>query len=353
MRVLVVASHSAGHILPAIAFCQGLEQQNRDTDINFVTTDGELERRLLNNIKPVLFFKKDKLTILNSYKLIKLTLCASSMIKKIKPNLIVGFGGYLSIPFIICAYLKNIPNFIHEQNFDMGLANKFLARLSDQVIFSFPNSQISDKLKNKALFLGLPLRKEIKIIDKKEALSHFDLNSDKFTLLVMGGSQGAVKINSRIIDVLRDSKLREIQIIHISGPFDYKRVEEEYKGLSIEYRIFPFIDRINYALSACDLVVCRAGAGTIAEVVALRKPSILIPYPFAKQHQLNNARFLSEKHAAILVRDEDCSSSVLREEIINLKNNSDELEQMSQALKAIDMPDARRSIAGLAFNFTS
>ncbi|MBL7197724.1 MAG: UDP-N-acetylglucosamine--N-acetylmuramyl-(pentapeptide) pyrophosphoryl-undecaprenol N-acetylglucosamine transferase [Candidatus Omnitrophica bacterium] len=349
MRVLVVASHSAGHIWPAIAFCQGLRDKNSDVNINFISTDGKIEKRLLNNNFNSIFFRRTKITILTSFNLIALFFRARALIKKLRPNLIVGFGGYLSIPFIICAHLQKIPNFIHEQNFDIGLANWFLTKFSDKIIFSFPNTHISDKLKNKAFFLGFPLRKELRRLDKKEARSHFGLDSDRFTLLVMGGSQGSSKINTQIINALKDKDFEEVQIIHIAGLFDYKRVEQEYKDINIKHRIFPFLDCMDYAFSSCDLAICRAGAGTIAEIVALRVPSILIPYPYAKQHQLDNAHFLSNKNAAILIEDGSSCEAILREKIIDLKNNSDRLRQISQALSTINISDARREMAELAF----
>jgi len=350
MKVLVVASHSAGHIWPAIAFCQGLKEKNKCVDINFISTDGELERRLIdNNINSALLFKKEKINIFTCYKLLTLTLRAKSMINELSPDLIAGFGGYLSVPFIISAYYQKIPNFIHEQNFDMGIANKFLSRITDQVIFSFPNSPICDRLKNKSLFLGLPLRTEIRRLDKKESLEYFGLDSNRFTLFVMGGSQGSVNINTQIMKILSKEELNDIQVIHSTGFFDYKRVEEEYKNIKTKHKVLPFIDRMDYAFSACDLTICRAGAGTIAEIIALMIPSILIPYPYAKEHQLDNARFLSDRNAAVLIEDSPFCQNELKEKIVELKNNSDKLRQISQSLNSIKMPDARSKMAALAF----
>ncbi|MFC1708545.1 undecaprenyldiphospho-muramoylpentapeptide beta-N-acetylglucosaminyltransferase [Candidatus Omnitrophota bacterium] len=352
MRVLVVASHSAGHIWPAIAFCQGMKHKDRDTRIDFISTDGELERRLLTNkFNSVSFLKKEKITILTICNLIVLILRARSIINKQKPDLIVGFGGYLSISFIICAHFLKIPNFIHEQNFTMGLANRFLAKITDQVIFSFPNSQISDKLNSKALFFGFPIRKEMKLLDKQEARRRFDLDSNRFTLLVTGGSQGSVSINNQVLSFLKDADLKQIQVIHIAGLSDYERIEQEYRNLGIKNSVLGFVDNMSYAFSACDLAVCRAGAGTIAEIVALRIPSILIPYPYAKKHQLANASFLSDKNAAVLIEDKDTCKAALKEQIIDLMNNSDKLKQLSCALSEINLPDARERLVELAFNF--
>ena len=124
---------------------------------------------------------------------------ARRLIKILKPDLVVSFGGYLGIPFIICAHFARVPNFIHEQNIRLGRANRFLVRFTDKVIFSFSNSQINNKIKDKALILGLPLRKELKKLDKIEAKRYFGFNPESFIILVMGGSQGSSKINAKII----------------------------------------------------------------------------------------------------------------------------------------------------------
>ena len=352
MRVLVVASHSGGHIFPAIAFCQGLRDKDRDVEINFVTTDGQLERKILKSDFNPIFFKRRKITVLTSYNLLRLFFRAQALINTLRPNLIVGFGGYLSIPFIICACFRRIPNFIHEQNMKLGLSNCLLANFSNKIIFSFSNKQISDKLKNKALFFGNPLRKEIRLLDKREARKFFDLDTERFTVLVMGGSQGSFKINTQILEVLRDKSFSNIQVIHIAGALDYERVRQEYKNINIKYKVFPFIERMDCAFSACDFVLSRAGATIMAEIAALRVPSILIPYPYAKLHQLDNARFLVEKNAAILIEDKSLCETILKEKITDLKNNPDKLKQMSQVLDIINVPDARNKIAEIAFNLT-
>jgi UDP-N-acetylglucosamine--N-acetylmuramyl-(pentapeptide) pyrophosphoryl-undecaprenol N-acetylglucosamine transferase len=349
MRVLVVASHSAGHIWPAVAFCQGLRDKDSAIDINFISTKGEIESKVLgDNFNPILF-KKEKIGILNAYSLIPLFSKAGELIDKLKPDLIVGFGGYLSIPFVICAHLRKIPNFIHEQNYVMGLANKFLAKFSDRIVFSFPNLSLISKLKHRALFLGLPLRKEIRRIDKNVSLNYFGLDNNRFTLLVTGGSQGSVNINTHVINLLRNNYFSDIQVIHITGLFDYERVKKEYSAINVKHKILPFLDEMEHAFNACDLAICRAGAGTIAEIIFLGVPVILVPYPFAKSHQLENASFLCDKGAAVLIKNEDLDESKLKEKVIDLRNNSDKLRGITDKLKELNIYKAREDMADLAF----
>jgi len=353
MRILVVASHSGGHILPAVAFCQGLKDKDNSFDIKFITTDGQLERQIIGNGVDAVFFKKRKVAFLTSYRLLGLFFRVRALIHKLKPDLVVGFGGYLSIPFIICAKLSGIPNFIHEQNVKLGLANWFLLGFADKIVFSFPNTQVSDRIKAKSLFLGLPLRKELKRIDKNEARRYFDLDQDCFTILVTGGSQGSYRINNQVLEVLKDKDIYGIQVIHLTGSFEYERFVREYKTLNIKYKVFKFIERMDCAFSAADLVITRAGANTIAELVATRTAAVLIPYPYARAHQLDNARFLTDKAAALLIEDSRLDKDILKETILDLKNNPQKLKIMSEKLAAIDMPDARNKMAVLAWELAN
>lgn len=351
MKVLVIASHSGGHISPAIAFCESLKDKDKQVQINFVTTKGQIEKKLLDDSFQYLFFERKRITILNILYFFSLFINAHILIKKLEPNLVVGFGGYLSIPFIICAHFKKIPNFIHEQNKKIGLANWFLAKFSDKIVFTFPDTQFDDRIKNKALILGIPLRKELIQLDKKESRRYLGLDTERFTILVMGGSQGSTKINTQIIQVLKDKEFYDSQVIHITGFFDYERITQEYENLNIKYLIFPFAKNMQYLFSACDIVISRAGANTIAEIITFKIPSIMIPYPYAKQHQLDNAHFLSDNDAAILIEDRFCSSEILKEKILYFKNNPARLNQMSRILNTINIADNSARIVELALNF--
>jgi len=347
MRVCVVASHSGGHILPAVAFCQGLKDKYCNVDIKFITTDGNIEKQILGKYFDVIFFKKKSINLLTSYNLLILFFKAQSLINKLKPDLVVGFGGYLSVPFIISASLFKIPNFIHEQNVRLGLANWFLLRFTDKIILSFPNTNINECIRNKSLYLGLPLRKELIKIKKEEARRYFGLDEKCFTILVMGGSQGSYKINKNMVEVLRDKNISGVQIIHLIGSFEYEHFVKEYSNLDIKYKLFKFLDRMEYAFGAADLVVSRAGANTIAEFIAMQLPSILIPYPYAKLHQYDNARFLVDREAAVLIEDKILDKATLRDMILNFKNHPERLSRISENLSKINIPDARNKMADL------
>jgi len=353
MRALVVASHSGGHILPAVAFCQGLKDKDGGVRIKFVTTDGKIERQIINNNFDTVFFKKKRISLLTAYNLLGLFFQSRSLIREFKPDFIAGFGGYLSVPFIMCANFSGIPNFIHEQNVRIGMANNFLSMFADKIIFSFSNTQISDRIKNKSLFLGLPLRKELKRIDRQEARRYFGLDEKCFTILVIGGSQGSYKINTQIVGLLKDKEVCGIQLIHLAGYYKYDSFEREYGSLNIRHKLFAFLDRMDYAFSAADLVISRSGANTIAELVAMQAPAILVPYPYAKLHQADNARFLVDRDAAVLIEDNLLDKRILKHLIAGFRDNPERLEKMSQALSSIKMPDARNKMAELAWEMVN
>ncbi|MDD5292412.1 MAG: undecaprenyldiphospho-muramoylpentapeptide beta-N-acetylglucosaminyltransferase [Candidatus Omnitrophica bacterium] len=353
MKIFVVASHSGGHILPAVAFCQGLKDKDESVSIKFITTDGRVEREIIKDKFDTVFLKKKRISLLTAYNLLGLFFQARSLIKKFKPDFIAGFGGYLSVPFIMCANFLGIPNFIHEQNVRLGLANRLLSGFADKIIFSFPNTRISDRIKNKSLFLGLPLRKELKRIGRQEARRYFGLDEKCFTILVIGGSQGSYKINTQILEFLKDKGVCGIQTIHLAGYFKYEHFEREYGNLNVRHKLFAFLDRMDCAFSAADLVISRAGANTIAELVAMQAPAILVPYPYAKLHQLDNARFLVDRGAAVLIEDKLLDKRILKELIINFKDNPDKLERMSQALSSIKLSDARNKMAELTWGMAN
>lgn len=348
MKIVVVASHSGGHICPAVAFCQGLREREGDADITFVTTDGEIERKFTDDTFNPLYYKREKLTIFTAYKLIFLFMKANELFLRLQPDLVAGFGGYLSIPFILAAYYRKIPSFIHEQNVTLGRANRFLTRFATKIIVSFPQSNSKATYKEKTLVVGLPLRKELKKVDKQQARRYFGFDAQKFILLVVGGSQGSMTINGELVKVLKEIDSSDIGIIHSTGFLDYERILKEYKDIKLEKRVVPFIERMDYAMSACDLMISRAGAGTIAEIIFMKVPAVLIPYPHAKQHQLDNARFLGDNDAALVMKDQDFDAQILKKQITQLKNNRVELVKISKSLEMIPALCAREELAAFA-----
>ena len=218
----------------------------------------------------------------------------------------------------------------------------------DRLFLSFPLSRPLWFAKNKMQLVGLPLRKHIKRIDKQTARQRYGFKAARFVLLVVGGSQGSMKINTEIVDALQSMDMRDIGVIHSTGLRDYERVKKLYEKVGGEKYIVDFIDDMEYAMSACDFMVARAGAGTIAEIIALRQPAWLIPYPFAKGHQIENANFLCEKKAAYMSYEDDVTSPHVRKRLQQLIDNPGQLLELTQALESYDQKNAREELAAIA-----
>ncbi|MFH1640975.1 MAG: glycosyltransferase, partial [Candidatus Omnitrophota bacterium] len=222
-------------------------------------------------------------------------------------------------------------NLIHEQNVVCGRANRLLLRFADKIAVSFPEtSEYLERYRKKIVVTGNPMRKDLSRIDKNKALDYFSFDKKKFTILVMGGSQGSHRVNTAFLKAV--SKIPDksrLQVIHLSGAEDYGSLKEAYKGLNINAELFGFLASMQYAYSACDLVLSRAGATTISEIIFYRLPAIIIPYPFAYQHQLDNAKILEKKGLAIIIQDEALDNiDGLKRALEGFVNDSDRIKMM-------------------------
>ena len=266
------------------------------------------------------------------------------IIKKFKPDVVVGTGGYVSGPVVFVASLLGVPTLIQEQNSYPGITTRLLSTLVDEVHISFEASRKYLKKKDNVFLTGNPIRSSLKIYPKGEALKFFGLDEGKKTLFVFGGSTGARSINEAMLEIIDELVKRDIQVIWQTGMLDFERVRNKCEGMR-EVKVFPFLDEIDYAYSACDLVVCRAGATTISEITYFGVPSILVPYPFAAaNHQYENARVLSENGAGEILLDSELKSK-LKEKILNLITDDQKLKMMREKAKSLANPEAGDMIA--------
>ncbi len=253
-------------------------------------------------------------------------------------DVVVGVGGYASVPVVIAAALRRIPSVLLEQNANPGLANRALARVAQRVCTTFAEANRYFPAA-KVVVTGNPVR----LFAARPAGTRAG-----FTLLVFGGSQGAHRLNEAMGDAgvaLRDA-IDGLRIIHQTGPADCTAVRERYARLGIAADVREFIDDMGAAYAAADLVVCRAGATTVAELTALGKPAILVPYPFAADdHQRANASVLAERGAALLALDRDLDGQRLAQSIIELAGAPARLAAMGTAARALGVPDAAARVA--------
>ena len=353
MKIMFVAGGTGGHINPAIAVANEVKRLEPNAEILFVGTEGRMETRIVPNagfelktLKMNGFSRNMSLSgIKQNLETAYLTLKASSDAKKIisefKPDVVVGFGGYVTGPVVRTAVKMGVKTAIHEQNAFPGVANKALAKLVDKVMLTSAAAEKYMKCKNPPVVTGLPVRREIIKTDRDFARATLGLKNDDMLVLSMGGSLGADAINNAVVTMLTTLKdEKNICFLHSTGKYG-KWVGEKLsengvaygKGTNIEIR--EYIDNMDICLPACDIVISRAGASSISEIAILGKPSILIPSPnVAENHQFHNAMTLAENDGAILIEEKNLDGEILAKNIQDLKNNRKKLDTISQnALK--------------------
>lgn len=272
------------------------------------------------------------------------------------PDLIFSKGGFGSIPAILAGKLLGVSIFLHESDAVPGVANRFLAGFSLEIFVSFPKTPYFPV--DKMILVGNPIRREILEGEKEEAKTFFKLSEVKPVILILGGSQGAQTINDKILEILPEI-LKNFELIHQCGEKNFKEVKAEAKvmitkDLEKSYHLFPFLkeEELKMAYSVCDLILARAGSGTIFEIAALGKPSILIPLPEAAQnHQLKNAYTYAQGGAAIILEEENFTSHFFLEKLKYLFSYPAELKKMAQGAREFSRPEAARIIAGYIVDY--
>ncbi len=262
------------------------------------------------------------------------------VIGRFQPALVLGLGGYSSVPIVLAAWLRRVPSVLMEQNAHPGMANRALAYLARRVCTTFADSARFFPA-GKTVQTGNPVRQLS--IAKKDASNHF-------TIFVFGGSQGARAINWAVVDaatVLR-ARLPRMQLIHQTGPADLEWVQRRYAEGGVDAEVHPFVHDMGDAYGRADLVICRAGASTLAELTALGKPSILIPYPYAADdHQRANAEILVRHGAAEMILDAQLTGAVLAERVLALAADRARLRAMGAAASALAVPDAAQRVVAV------
>ena len=355
MRALIASGASAGHLYPALAFAQALRRKAPGLDMAFVSSRrAGLENRIKESgyraffisIEPFSFHSIKKLPRA-VHRLVRAFLESFFLIKKFSPDVVVGFGSYVSFPVVLSAALFKKPTVIHEQNVCLGLANKCLSFFVDKVALSFPGTSAPG---SKSLFTGNPLRRSLIREDKETARRFFGLE-EKFTILTLGGSQGAHKINvefKKAVDILE--KEEDFQFIHISGENDYSDLKNSYGCIKIKHCLFDFLAQMHLAYSLADLVVCRAGAGTISELAYFKKAAVLVPYPYAAGHQLENARTLNREGAALVIEEKELNCLKLSGRILELMHSDARRNRLENNIQKFAIDNADEKLAELVLS---
>ena len=349
MKILVATGSSGGHILPALSFINALRNTNQHIDTLLVISKRSLKYNLpLGNIKVkyVSFYPiKLSLKLENLIALLKFfqgTFQSLVLLMEYKPDIVVGFGSLDSVAIVFFAWMARIKTLIHEQNVTPGRANRLLAKFSDRIAISFEETRgYWQDYGKKIVLTGNPLRADLIPIEKNRAKEFLGLARDKFTILVMGGSLGSHRINLSFLEsvsLLPDKS--KIQVVHITGAADQEFVNHGYKDLNLYAKTFSFLNDMQFAYSACDLVVSRAGANAITEIIFFRLPAILIPYPHAYAHQLDNAKILAKQGCAMMINDGDLDGNVLKNAVESLYRNPLKLKEMCSGYDSLKLRNA-------------
>ena len=264
------------------------------------------------------------------------------LLARFGPHVVLGGGGYASGPVCLAASLQGLPVALLEVNSMPGLTNRKLSKRSDLAFVAF--KETAERMQGcRAVVTGNPVRSDLRVAGVRT-----DGNRGKFRLLVLGGSQGAVGLNSLVIEALEalEGLAPSMSITHQAGLFDLERVRAAYSKTGLEVRVEPFIENMAEAYGIADMVICRAGATTVAELIATRKPAILIPLPVAADnHQEFNARVIVDAGGGELLRQNEATGAILAERIAYWYHRRERLPQLGAALESLDRPDAANRIA--------
>ncbi|MDP3024243.1 MAG: undecaprenyldiphospho-muramoylpentapeptide beta-N-acetylglucosaminyltransferase [candidate division Zixibacteria bacterium] len=354
LKVILAGGGTGGHIYPAIAIASEFKYRFPDSEILFIGTRKGLEKELVpkNNFKLEFISAKGLARSLRKelfflpFYILKSLLESRTVLRKYQPDIVIGTGGYVSLPVLLMASLMGKKTLIQEQNSYPGISTRILSLFANRVCLSYQDSARYFPLKRNLRVLGNPIRKEIVSGNREEGLRKFNLNPDKKTVFILGGSQGSKGINQAIregISYLEQAK--DIQLLWQTGSVDFEMIRDFMKGVNVTSTVLPFIQDMSSAYAVADLIVCRSGALTLAEVTACGKPSILIPYPFATaDHQRYNAMSLKEKGAAEVILEKELKGENLAGMMIGLLKDENRLKEMSENAKILAKPMAASQI---------
>jgi len=350
MKALLAGGGTAGHTSPLLATADALRRLDPSVEITALGTPRGLETRVvpeagypLELIPPVPLPRRPNGDLVRLPGRLRTTVReALEVVDRLRPDVVVGFGGYVSVPAYLVARRRHLPLVVHEGNALPGVANKLGARFTDHVATSFPGTKLPH-----AEYVGLPIRRMISTLDRaalrEEARRTFGLDPGRPTLLVTGGSQGARRINESVSAAAGALGQAGVQVLHVVGPMGSAQVTRA-EGAP-PYVVLPYVDRMDLAYAAADLVVCRSGANTVTEVAATGLPAVFVPLPHGNGEQALNARPVVDAGGGLLVQDAALTAEWVRATVPALVTDTDRLAAMSTAAADLIPRDADEKLA--------
>ena len=361
MKIVFTCGGTAGHVNPALAVAQIFEQRHEDCEILFIGAEKGMEQRLVSQAGyPIETVKVSTFERAWTWKIIKHNVKsvfkvpvgqhqARTILKKFKPDLVVGTGGYASFPAVREAAKLGIPTAIHESNAIPGLTTKALADKVDLVMVGFPEAKEYYQNAKRVEVTGTPVRGRFLDLNREQARLELGIADHQPLVVSFWGSQGAAHMNRHTVDLVQHwaEEGRRFHYIHSAGR-NYDDMVEELARRDIGVsggELRPYIDNMPTVMAAADLVICRAGASTLGELTALGKPAILVPSPFvAANHQYKNAKVLADRGGALLLEEKDISGKKLYDAAMELLADGSRRAAMSRELKALATPHAAEDI---------
>lgn len=353
MNIVISAGGTGGHIYPAIAIINKFKEKDKDTNFLYIGTHNRMEKDII----PKMGIKYEEIEIYgfstrliardikNIFLINKAKKKCLELFKKFKPDVVIGAGGYVTMPVLAAASKMNIPVVIHEQNSIPGKTNKYLARKADLVCVSYENSKKYFTKAKKICYTGNPCG-ENALTTKQINKETLGLTKNKKLILIVSGSLGSNTINDFFAKVLSHVENEaNYEVLYITGKAYYDDFIKDRK-FSKSVKILPYLDNMSGLLKSVDLIISRAGAGTLSEILAAQVPSIVIPSPFvANNHQYYNALDLKNKKVSIMIEEKDLNDKIIYELMTNLlKDNNEEYQKMKDNLHNMDMKNSSEMI---------
>lgn len=355
MRVLISAGGTGGHIYPALAIINKIKELEPNSEFLYVGTHNRMEKDIIPKynipFETIEIYGFNRKNIFKNFKTIKCFYKAikkcKKIIKEFNPDVVVGVGGYVTGPVIYSAYKLGIPTFIHEQNSVPGKANLFLSKYASKIGISFASSK-KEFPEYKTIYTGNPCGEEAlnkKIIPKSE----YNLSKNKKLVLIVMGSLGSSKMTSILTKTINLFKNKEYEVVFVTGNSFYDNV----KNVQSNVKVVPYIENLSGFMKNADLIVSRAGASTMSEIISLAIPSILIPSPYVpNNHQYKNALDLVNKNAALMIEEKDLKGDILIRTIDKILYDEDKINEMKENLKQISVNDSASRIYNILKELT-
>lgn len=360
IKVIIAGGGTGGHVFPAIAIANALKEKHRNMKILFIGAKGRMEMQKVPQAGyHIIGLNISGLQRRFTWKnfLVPFKLCDSmvrsrNIVKRFRPHLVIGVGGYASGPLVRAAAKMGVPSLIQEQNSYAGLTNKLLAKKVNKICVAYQGMERFFP-KEKIYLTGNPIRHDILNAQEKreEALGFFELKNDKKVVLAVGGSLGALSVNEALLHHLKLFNDNQVQLIWQTGKGFYDKAVKAIKVAGFDMvKVYGFINRMDLAYAASDLVVSRAGAIAVSEIAAIGKPSILVPSPnVAEDHQTKNAMALVNLNAAVLVRDKEAFEKLVPT-VVDMVYDEKLLYRLKEKIAHLAYRDAARNIAAVALS---